>query len=107
MKKLLAVSLIAASVAISPAASARKPVGGGNLIFTPKNVRQVVFSHEDHVKTRGLKCASCHYRVFQMAHGSWKMKMEKMTKGDFCGKCHDGRIAFPVNDREFCSRCHQ
>ncbi|MEW6334807.1 MAG: c(7)-type cytochrome triheme domain-containing protein [Thermodesulfobacteriota bacterium] len=107
MKKLLALCVIAVYVSMSPAAAARKTVGGGDLRFTPKDVRQVVFSHESHMKMRGIKCASCHYRVFQMAHGSWKMKMEKMTKGDFCGKCHDGRIAFPVNDREFCSRCHQ
>ena len=63
-------------------------VGGGDLTFRPKGAAPVVFSHEFHVKSRGLKCTGCHYQVFQMTQGSYKMDMDKITKGAFCGKCH-------------------
>lgn len=94
-------------MAIPLLAPARQPVGGGDLLFTPKNAPPVVFSHEDHVQREKLKCAHCHYRFFQMAHRSWKMEMEKITKGEFCGRCHEGRIAFDVKDEKNCTRCHR
>jgi c(7)-type cytochrome triheme protein len=85
-----------------------KSVGGGDIIFTPKNpgVKQVLFSHENHVTGKNIKCSGCHYRIFQMAKGSYKMNMDKITEGEFCGKCHDGRIAFDVKDKKNCKRCH-
>ncbi len=82
-------------------------VGGGNLTFTSKNALPVVFSHEKHVNGKGLKCTDCHYQFFQMAQGSSKMDMEKITKGEFCGRCHNGRISFDVKDPKNCSRCHR
>lgn len=100
-------AIIAISVLIPLPASARQPVGGGDLLFTPDNAPQVVFSHEGHLKGEKLKCANCHYRIFQMAHRSWKMEMGKITKGEFCGRCHDGRFAFDVKDEKNCARCHR
>ena len=82
-------------------------VGGGDLTFTPKNARNVVFSHNIHVTVKGLKCTGCHYQVFQMTKGSYKMDMSKMTKGDFCGKCHNGQKSFDVKDPKNCERCHK
>jgi c(7)-type cytochrome triheme protein len=107
VKKMLAASMVLVSIMISSAVVARQHVGGGDLVFTPENAPRVFFSHEDHLKAERYKCASCHYRFFQMAHGSWKMDMEKMTKGEFCGKCHDGRTSFSIKDRNNCSRCHR
>ena len=82
-------------------------VGGGDLTFTPKNAAPVIFSHELHVIGRGLKCTGCHYQIFQMAQGSYKMDMAQITKGSFCGRCHNGEKAFDVKDQKNCSRCHR
>jgi len=107
VNKVFAASMILLFMTMSSIAPARPQIGGGDLLFTPEKASPVLFSHENHLKAERLKCASCHYRFFQMAHGSWKVDMAKMTKGIFCGECHDGQIAFGVKDRESCSRCHR
>jgi c(7)-type cytochrome triheme protein len=106
MKKIVLVIAVAGSLVISISSFAQK-VGGGDLTFTPKNAAPVVFSHEKHVTEHGLKCTGCHYQIFQMAQGSYKMNMEKITKGDFCGRCHNGQKAFDVKDQKNCVRCHK
>lgn len=107
VKKVFTVSMILIFLMMSSIAPARQQFGGGDLLFTPEKAPPVWFSHKNHLKTERLKCAGCHYRFFQMAHGSWKMDMEKMTKGVFCGECHNGQTSFDVKDRENCSRCHR
>ena len=82
-------------------------VGGGDLTYTPKNSLPVVFSHQKHLSGKDLTCADCHYQVFEMAKGSYKMDMEKMTKAMFCGKCHDGQKTFGCNEPQKCSICHR
>jgi c(7)-type cytochrome triheme protein len=82
-------------------------VGGGDLTFAPRNVLPVVFSHKKHVSGKGLACTDCHYQFFQMAQGSYKMDMAKMTKSEFCGRCHDGKMTFDVKAPQNCSRCHR
>lgn len=82
-------------------------VGGGDLTFSPKGAKPVIFSHEKHVADKGLKCTGCHYHVFQMTQGSYKMEMGKITKGDFCGKCHNGGKSFDVKDPKNCDKCHR
>ncbi len=94
--------------AAMPTASGAKTVGGGDIVFTPADpaVRPVLFSHEKHVIAKGITCTSCHYHIFQMAKGSHEMNMEKITKGLFCGTCHNGSRAFDVKDPHNCKRCH-
>lgn len=92
---------------LAPFVASADKVGGGDLTFNPKNAPVVLFSHERHVVEKGLKCTGCHYQIFQMAQGSYKMHMAKITKGDFCGKCHNGQKAFDVKDKANCSRCHR
>lgn len=82
-------------------------VGGGDITFKPKNSGQVVFSHDKHVSGKGLKCTGCHYQIFQMQQGSYKMDMDKITKGDFCGKCHNGQKSFDVKEQSNCGKCHK
>jgi len=82
-------------------------IGGGDLTFNPKGSGQVVFSHQVHVSVKGLKCSGCHYHVSQMTKGSYKMDMTKLTKGDFCGKCHNGQKSFDVKDAKNCAKCHK
>ena len=106
MKRMLAMAVIAAWLTVPMSVSAQK-VGGGDLTFSPKNAAPVVFSHEKHVTGKNLKCSGCHYQIFQMAQGSYKMDMSKMTKGEFCGKCHNGEKSFDVKDQKNCSRCHR
>ena len=77
-----------------PAIATAEVVGGGNLVYTPKDAFPIVFSHENHVNGGGMKCSTCHYQIFQMAKGTWQMRMEKIRSGEFCGKCHNGTKAF-------------
>lgn len=105
--KLIIVSILSLSVMFPLIASAEK-VGGGDLTFTPKDARPVVFSHEKHVSDKGLKCTGCHYQIFEMQKGaSSTMDMSKLKKGDMCGKCHNGQKSFDVKDPKNCVKCHK
>jgi c(7)-type cytochrome triheme protein len=42
-----------------------------------------------------------------MTQGSYKMDMKTLTKGDFCGLCHDGKKAFDLKSPGNCKRCHK
>ena len=106
MQKLFVTAMIIGCLSIPPVAFSR-PGGGGDLVFVPQNAPPVVFSHNKHLQEQGLKCSGCHYQIFQMAQGSYKMKMEKITKGDYCGECHNGQVSFDVKDSQNCSRCHR
>ncbi|MBA4422686.1 MAG: hypothetical protein C0390_06220 [Syntrophus sp. (in: bacteria)] len=106
MKKMFVMAMISGCLSI-PLVALAQPAGGGDLTFTPQNAPPVVFSHNKHLKEQGLKCSGCHYQFFQMAQGSYKMDMGKITKGEFCGRCHSGRVSFDVQDPQNCSRCHQ
>ena len=90
-----------------PISAMAQTAGGGDLTFTPNGAGKVLFSHELHVKVKGLKCTRCHYHVFQMTKESYKMDMSKITKGDFCGKCHNGQKSFDVKAPENCVKCHK
>ena len=81
--------------------------GGGDLSFAPANAKTVILSHELHVNIKDLKCSACHNHTFQMAKNSAKMDMSKITKGQFCGHCHNGEKAFDVKDKANCGRCHK
>ncbi len=105
MKKTVLASVVICLCSVLQVAA--QGVGGGDLTFKPKGAGNVVFSHQVHVNSKGLKCTGCHYAVFQMSKGSYKMNMDKITKGDFCGKCHNGQKSFDVKDTKNCTRCHK
>jgi c(7)-type cytochrome triheme protein len=105
MKKIFVIGFMSSMMLASSVGA--QVVGGGDLTFRPKGAAAVAFSHEIHVKGKGLKCTGCHYQVFQMAQGSYKMDMTKITKGDFCGKCHNGEKSFDVKDAKNCVKCHK
>jgi len=107
MRRGIAAILVAVCLAIPGIALADEVVGGGDLTFTPENASKVVFSHQFHVKGKGIKCNACHYQIFQMSKGSTKANMDMITKGNFCGKCHNGQKAFDVKDQKNCARCHK
>ena len=61
----------------------------------------VVFPHWFH-RIR-FKCKVCHEEIFLMRQGSNDINMGKIIQGEYCGKCHNGRIAWaPL----YCDRCH-
>ncbi|MHB8844246.1 MAG: cytochrome c3 family protein [Nitrospirota bacterium] len=102
----LTAAFLGTVVALAPMAAGAK-VGGGDVEFKPKGTGVVVFKHETHVNYKGFKCADCHYKTFQMGGTSYKIDMSALTKGAFCGKCHDGKKAFDVKDATNCTRCHK
>lgn len=81
--------------------------GGGDLTFKPQNAKPVIFSHALHVNVKELKCTACHNHTFLMSKDSAKMDMSKITKGQFCGHCHNGERSFDVKDKANCERCHK
>ena len=73
----------------------------------------VTFSHEKHAK-EGLKCTSCHVKVFKMKKGgTGPLTMEKMKAGEQCGACHNGKtemggkVVFATDDKGNCEKCHK
>ncbi len=104
--KLMPGIMFCAACLVLPGTAVAEKVGGGDLTFRPKGADPVFFSHELHVTEKGLKCSGCHYNIFQMQKGADKLEMGKITKGDFCGKCHNGEKSFDVKEPKNCSRCH-
>lgn len=102
----LITSALAAAVILVPSLVFAK-VGGGDVKYNPKGAGRVIFRHEYHVNLKGQKCTNCHYKPFQMTSGSYKMDMNTLTKGQFCGLCHNGKDAFGLTGNENCKKCHE
>lgn len=81
--------------------------GKGDIIFKPNNMDPVVFSHDYHTKTRGLRCAACHFQTFAESNTGYQMKKDVLTKRDFCEHCHNGMKGFDAKSEKNCSRCHK
>lgn len=65
-------------------------------------MRPVVFPHAYH-RIR-FRCKVCHADIgFKFKAGGNKITMAKIIDGKFCGACHNGEIAWSV---ENCSMCH-
>jgi c(7)-type cytochrome triheme protein len=71
-----------------------------SLSFMP----QAVFPHWKH-RTR-FRCFVCHDSLFQMKTGADDIDMDAVRSGRFCGKCHNGKIAFHVGF-DTCEQCHR
>jgi c(7)-type cytochrome triheme protein len=80
--------------------------GGGPIVFI-KPVRAVIFEHRVHLG-KDLGCQSCHPGIFTQKAGQVEEQddftMASFRQGKYCGRCHDGTIAFSV-DAE-CAWCH-
>lgn len=61
----------------------------------------VIFPHWFH-RIR-FKCKVCHEDIFIMRQGANDVNMQKIIQGEYCGKCHNGRIAWAPM---YCDRCH-
>ncbi len=107
MKTKAGALIVVVCMILIAAVPATAGTGGGDLTFSPPNAKPVTFSHEEHVNVKELKCSACHNHTFQMGKNEDKMDMSKMTKGLFCGHCHNGTKAFDVKDKANCNRCHK
>ncbi|CAK8721825.1 C(7)-type cytochrome triheme domain-containing protein [Candidatus Electrothrix laxa] len=69
-----------------------------------------LFSHKAHVTGAGLQCTSCHNGIFEMSASTAKINNDfnkiSFQEGKYCGACHNGSVAFGVQDEASCSRCH-
>ncbi len=104
MRILALILILAAGLLPLPAAMA---AGGGDIIFSPPNTDPVLFSHDYHLKQRGLKCAACHFQKFAKSTAGYEMKKETITKNGFCANCHNGMKSFDVSSAKNCTRCHR
>lgn len=64
------------------------------------NMPHVRFPHLAH--TEWLTCNNCHPKIFIPQYEANPVSMEKILKGEFCGRCHD-KVAFALFT---CERCH-
>lgn len=60
----------------------------------------VRFPHKPH--TQWLSCSNCHPAIFIPREHANPISMEKILKGEFCGRCHD-KVSFSLYN---CERCH-
>jgi len=99
-------------LAASPGLAQMKPPADMSFEGGKDSPGKVTFSHEKHAK-EGLKCTSCHVKVFKMKKGgTGPLTMEKMKAGEQCGACHtgkamEGKTAFAVADTASCTKCHK
>lgn len=100
---LLFVSAFSFLLSLFPSRDARAEYGDitMNRYAEKAGMPPVVFPHWFH-RIR-FKCKVCHPAIFEMRAGSNDVNMIKIIKGEFCGKCHNGRIAWPPL---YCDRCH-
>ena len=61
----------------------------------------VVFPHWTH--RIQFKCKACHESIFPMQKGASDITMSAIIDGQYCGQCHNGKIAW---DPLYCDRCH-
>jgi c(7)-type cytochrome triheme protein len=65
-------------------------------------VRPVIFSHWFH-RIR-FRCKVCHFELgFDMRAGTNDVMMTDLAEGKFCGMCHDGEVAWGLQN---CDLCH-
>ena len=67
-----------------------------------EGVRPVIYPHWFH-RIR-FQCRVCHSEIgFEMRVGANQITMEDIIDGKFCGTCHNGEIAWSVDN---CDLCH-
>lgn len=78
----------------------------GDIVLNNKaeagGMNPVVFPHWWH-RVR-FKCKVCHEQIFIMKKGANDITMDKIFAGEYCGKCHNGTIAWEPSAA--CMTCH-
>ncbi len=101
----IAALMLAASVALAlPEGPAQAEYGDVvmNNFSDKAGMRPVVFPHWFH-RVR-FRCKVCHADLgFEFKAGGNRIDMLKIIDGQFCGACHNGELAWSV---ENCNLCH-
>jgi len=72
-----------------------------NNYSTEAGVRPVIFPHWFH-RIR-FNCKTCHADLgFKFKAGGNEINMLKIINGDYCGACHNGEKAWPLENCELC-----
>ncbi|HET7292694.1 MAG TPA: c(7)-type cytochrome triheme domain-containing protein [Vicinamibacteria bacterium] len=66
----------------------------------------VRFDHRTHAERVANKCVSCHPQTFSILRPTRRASHAEMEASRSCGVCHDGKVAFGVQDAERCETCH-
>lgn len=74
-----------------------------DLTWQNEDIGETSFPHSSHLDM-GFGCDSCHPDLFKPQHEGQSMTMDAMYGGEYCGACHDGDMAFSVE--EDCEACH-
>jgi len=106
-KGLLVLAVIAVS-ALASAGSLSKLPEELNLAKSEKSPGQVVFRHTTHVKSKTADCTACHPGAFKITKSGTAsgdpITHKRMSKGEYCGACHNGDKSFGLDE---CDSCHQ
>lgn len=93
---------LAFGLGVAPPASAEYGDVVINNYSDAAGMRPVVFPHWFH-RVR-FRCKVCHADLnFKFKAGGNDINMVKIIDGQFCGACHNGDIAWPI---ENCNLCH-
>lgn len=102
LQRLLAAVLAIAACCLAPPAAAEYGDVVINNYSDAAGMRPVVFPHWFH-RVR-FRCKVCHADLgFQFKAGGNQINMLKIIDGQFCGSCHNGELAWSV---ENCNLCH-
>ncbi len=103
-KKIVRFSMLLLLI-FSPAAVLAVP-SGKVITWEGSGQGTVKFEGDEHAE-KGYKCEACHPSLFQMKKGSAKMTMDLLNKGQLCGACHNGKVAFSTSNSKKCHECHK
>jgi c(7)-type cytochrome triheme protein len=86
------------------------PEAFGNVVYRrlakKKGMAPVVFQHWTH-RAR-FTCRVCHFELpFSMRKNASQITRAAYLRGEFCGACHNGKLAFSAaEEAKNCDRCH-
>ncbi len=101
-RALAAIALLLAVAAVAPPGRAEYGDVVMNNFSSAAQMRPVVFPHWFH-RVR-FRCKVCHGDLgFKFEAGGNQVNMVKIIDGQFCGACHNGGLAWSV---ENCNLCH-
>jgi len=102
--KLILKVILGGCIAAGFATAAMAVPPGMELKFKNSPMGEVTFSGTKHMQ-KGKICTDCHTKIFQMKHGTAKIKFpDHLQKKNFCFACHNGETAFKADGN--CQRCH-
>lgn len=105
-KVVAAIAALAAALALAQGAIDEARAEYGDIVMNNYSdgagMRPVIFPHWFH-RVR-FRCKACHTDLgIKFKAGGNEINMLKIIDGQFCGACHNGSVAWPV---ENCDLCH-